>query len=257
MQTMVESVRKGGVLTPAVVRPKDDGRYELVSGHRRKFAAALAGLAVLPVIVREMTRDEAVIAMIDANLQREVILPSEKAFSYKMKLEALKRQGQRTDLTSTQVAGKLRGKESAEIVGEATGESKDTVRRYIRLTELVPALLQLVDEGKIAFNPAINLSYLQKKEQDTLLEAVQAQDATPSLAQAMKLKLLSQEGKLTPEGIHAVMREEKPNQVEQFRISKAKLSKYFPAETPAKQMEDTFIKALEQYRQREKRREGR
>ena len=253
MQTMAASIREVGIQTPLIVRPKEDGHYELVSGHRRKFAAALAGSETLPCIVREMTRDEAVIAMIDANLQREVILPSEKAFSYKMKLDALSRQGKRTDLTSVPVAQKLT---SRQIVAEKAGESQDQVRRYIRLTALISALLQMVDDDKMAFRPAVELSYLQKTEQEILLEAMQAQDATPSLAQAIKMKQFSQEGKLTPEVIQSIMAEEKPNQVEQVKISKAKITKYFPEGTPAQKMEDIIIKALEQYWQREKRREG-
>jgi len=254
----VESVKAVGIQTPVIARLIEGGRFELVSGHRRKFAAALAGLDVLPVIVREMTRDEAIVAMVDANLQREVILPSEKAFSYKMKLEALSRQGERTDLTSTQVAGKLRGKESAEVVGEATGESKDTVRRYIRLTELCPTLLQLVDDGKISFSPAVYLSHLQENEQTALLDAMQAQDATPSTAQALKMKQFSQEGKLTPEVIQSVMMEEKPNQVEQFRMPMPKISKLFAPGTSAQKMEDTIVKAVPFYLQhlREKKRDA-
>jgi len=257
MESMVESVRKSGVLTPAVARPKDDGRYELVSGHRRKFAAALAGLETLPVIVREMTRDEAIIAMVDANMQREVILPSEKAFSYKMKMEALSRQGQRTDLTSPPVEGKLTKRcESADIVGEKSGDSREQVRRYIRLTSLAPALLQMVDDGKIAFRPAVELSYLQENEQAELLEAMQAQDATPSLAQAIKMKQFSQDGKLTPEVILSVMMEEKPNQREKITFSSDKFKSYFKPGTPVQTMEQTILKALELYRKHERKREG-
>jgi len=259
MESMVESVRKSGVLTPAVARPKDDGRYELVSGHRRKFAAALAGLETLPVIVREMTRDEAIIAMVDANMQREAILPSEKAFSYKMKLEALSRQGQRTDLTSPPVEGKLTKRcESADIVGEKSGDSREQVRRYIRLTFLAAALLQLVDDGKIAFRPAVELSYLQENEQAELLEAMQAQDATPSLAQAQKMKKFSQEGQLSEAVILSIMEEEKPNQKEQFKMPMERVSKLFAPGTPAQTMADTIVKAVPFYlqRQREKKRDG-
>ena len=254
MSAMEQSIRTVGIQTPLIARRKDDGRYELISGHRRKFAAVLAGRETLPCIIRETTRDEAIIAMIDANLQREVILPSEKAFSYKMKLEAIKRQGERTDLTSTQVARKSRGKESAEIVGEVAGDGKDTVRRYIRLTELHPELLQLVDSGRIKFNPAVYLSYLWEEEQVALLETIQSEEATPSIAQAIKMKQFSEEGKLTPEVIQSIMAEEKPNQVEQFKIPKAKVVQFFAPGTPAKDMEAIMIKALEQYRQREKRR---
>ncbi len=252
MQAIAESIRKSGVLTPAVARQKEDGRFELVSGHRRKFAAALAGLETLPVIVREMTRDEAVIFMVESNFQRETILPSEKAFAYKMRLDAMKRQGQRTDLTSAPVAGKLTGKESAEVIGEASGDGKDTVRRYIRLTSLLPEILHLVDDSKIAFRPAVELSYLRENAQAALLEAMQAQDATPSLAQALKMKKFSQESKLTPEVIQSVMMEEKPNQVEQFKMPKAKISKFFAPGTPVQKMEDVIIKALELYRQRQR-----
>ena len=275
MAAMVESVRVSGVLTPAVARLKEDGtrsvsqngerpseareRYELVSGHRRKFAALQAGLETLPVIVREMTHDEAVVLMVDANLQREAVLPSEKAFSYKMKMEALSRQGQRTDLTSPPVEGKLKKRcESADIVGEKSGDSREQVRRFIRLTSLVPALLQLVDDGKIAFRPAVELSYLQENEQAALLEAMQAQDATPSLAQAIKMKQFSQEGKLTPEVILSVMMEEKGNQKEKITFSTDKFKSYFKPGTPVQTMEQTIIKALDLYRQRqrEKKREG-
>jgi ParB family chromosome partitioning protein len=194
-----------------------------------------------------MTRDEAVIAMVDANMQREVILPSEKAFSYKMKLEALKRQGQRTDLTSSPMEPKLR---SDEKVAQDSGDSRAQIQRFIRLTSLIPALLQLVDEGKIAFRPAVELSYLQETEQTALLEAIEAEAATPSLAQAQKMKRFSQEGKLTPEVIQSVMQEEKPNQVEQFKMPMAKISRFFPPGTPAQKKEDTIVKALELYRQR-------
>ena len=253
MRAMSASIREVGIQTPLIVRPKDDGRFEIISGHRRKFAAALAGRETLPCIVREMTRDEAIIAMIDANLQREVILPSEKAFSYKMKLDALKRQGKRTDLTSSQVGTKLR---SDEKVAQDAGESRNQVQRYIRLTELHPELLQLVDSSRIKFNPAVYLSYLWEEEQAALLEAIQSEDATPSVAQAIKMKRFSEEGKLTSEVIQSIIAEEKPNQVEQFKIPKAKIIQFFAPETSAKDMEAIVIKALEQYRQKEKRREG-
>lgn len=257
MAAMVESVQTVGIQTPLIVRPVEDGRYEIISGHRRKFAAALARLESLPCIVREMTRDEAIIAMVDANMQREVILPSEKAFSYKMKLDAMKRQGKRTDLTSTQVARKLRGKESAEMVGEAAGDRKDTVRRYIRLIELLPELLQLVDSGRIKFSPAVYLSYLQEEEQAALLDAIQSEDATPSVAQALKMKQFSEESRLTPEVIQSIMMEEKPNQKEQFKMPKERISKFFAPGTPAQKMEDTIVKALELYRQRQRDKDAR
>jgi len=255
MQSMVESVKAVGIQTPAIARQKEDGRYELISGHRRKMAATLAALKTMPLIVRELSRDEAVIAMVDANLQRETILPSEKAMSYKMKQDAMKRQGQRTDLTSSPVARKLSGKETAEIIGETAGDSKDQVYRYIRLTELIPPLLQMVDEGKIAFRPAVELSYLQKPEQASLVDTMQCEDATPSLAQSIKMKQFSQEHRLNEDVILSIMSEEKPNQKEQFKMSREKIIRYFPAGTPAQKIEETIIKALELYRKRERSRD--
>ena len=255
MQNMVESVRKFGVLTPAVARQKEDGRYELISGHRRKRACELAGIDTLPVIVRQMSRDEAIIFMIDSNLQREVILPSEKAFSYKMKLEAMKRQGQRSDLTSDPMGRKLQGKESVEIIGDAAGESRNQIRRYIRLTELIPPILQMVDDNNMAFRPAVELSYLPKEEQQSLLDTMEYEDCTPSLAQAIKIKQFSQEGRLNGDVILSILSEEKPNQKEQFKIPKERISKYFPTGTPAQKIEDTIIKALELYRKRQRDRE--
>ena len=252
MQTMAESVKAVGVLTPAVARQKEDGRYELVSGHRRKHACELAGVDTMPVIVREMTHDEAVIFMVESNFQREAILPSEKAFAYKMRLDAMKRQGQRTDLTCVPVAHKSENPRSRAVLAEKAGESQDQIRRFIRLTSLMPPLLQMVDDGKIAFRPAVELSYLQKEEQEALLEAMEAEAATPSLAQAIKMKQFSQGGKLAPEVIQSVMMEEKPNQVEQFKMPKAKISQFFAPGTPAQKMEDTIVKALELYRQRQR-----
>ena len=255
MQSMVESVKAVGIQTPAIARQKEDGRYELISGHRRKMAATLAALKTMPLIVRELSRDEAVIAMVDANLQRETILPSEKAMSYKMKQDAMKRQGQRTDLTSSPVARKLSGKETAEIIGETAGDSKDQVYRYIRLTELIPPLLQMVDEGKIAFRPAVELSYLQKPEQASLVDTMQCEDATPSLAQSIKMKQFSQERRLNEDVILSIMSEEKPNQKEQFKMPREKIIRYFPVGTPAQKIEETIIKALELYRKRERSRD--
>ena len=255
MQNMVESVQKFGVLTPAVARQKEDGRYELVSGHRRKRACDLAGIDTLPVIVRQMSRDEAIIFMVDSNLQREVILPSEKAFSYKMKLEAMKRQGQRTDLTSPPLADKLKGKVSAAVLAEQVGESKDQIWRYIRLTALIPPILQIVDDNKMAFRPAVEISYLPKEEQQSLLDTMEYEDCTPSLAQAVKMKQFSQEGRLNGDVILSILSEEKPNQKEQFKIPKERISKYFPTGTPAQKIEDTIIKALELYRKRQRDRE--
>lgn len=218
MDQLVESVKSRGIITPITLRKKDDGRYEIVSGHRRKKACELAGLETVPAEIKELTRDEAIILMVESNLQRSVILPSEKAFAYKMKLEAVKRQGQRTDLTSTPVAGKSRNAESADLVGETLGESGDQVRRYIRLTSLEPELLQMVDEGKIAMRPAVELSYLNDIEQQDLVPAMELADATPSHAQAIKMRKFSQEGKLTPEVIESIMCEEKPNQKEKISI---------------------------------------
>ena len=248
MAEMVESVRKYGVLVPALVRPKEDGGYEMVAGHRRKFAAALAELTEIPCIVRNLTDDEATIIMVDSNLQRETILPSEKAFAYKMKLDAMKRQGQRSDLTSTPVVSKSR---SNEELGQKNGDSREQVRRYIRLTELIPSVLQMVDDGKIAFRPAVELSYLSKEQQESLYSTMECEDCTPSLAQAIKMKEFSKDGKLTDEVILSIMQEEKPNQKEQFKMPKERISKYFAPGTPAQKIEDTIIKALDMYRKRQ------
>jgi len=257
MTAMVESVKAVGVQTPAIARQKEDGRYELVSGHRRKQAATLAGLDTLPVIVRQMSRDGAIIALVDANLQREIILPSEKALSYKMKLDAMKRQGRRTDLTSVPVAQKLEGKTSRQLIAEKAGESQDQVRRYIRLTELIPQILSMVDEGKMAFRPAVELSYLPAGQQRALLETMQTDEATPSLAQAIKMKKFSLDGKLNEDVILSIMSEEKPNQKEKVSIPRERLSKYFPEGTTPQKIEDTIIKALELWRQRERNRDAR
>ena len=252
MQEMAQSVKEYGVLVPALVRPKEGGGYEMVAGHRRKAASELAGVETIPCIVRSLTDDEATIIMVDSNLQRERILPSEKAFAYKMKLEAMRRQGQRNDLTSPPLAGKLKGKESAEIIGDAAGESKDQVRRYIRLTELESPILDMVDENKIAFRPAVELSYLPKEQQKTLFDTMESEDCTPSLAQAIKMKQFSQEGRLNEDVILSILSEEKPNQKEQFKMPRERISKYFPPGTPAQKIEDTIIKALELYRRRQR-----
>ena len=252
MAEMVDSIRKYGVLVPALVRPKEDGGYEMVAGHRRKFAAALAELTEIPCIVRNLTDDEATIIMVDSNLQRETILPSEKAFAYKMKLDAMKRQGQRTDLTSATKLQKSAGKTSREILAEQAGESHEQIRKYIRLTLLIPELLQMVDDGKIAFSPAVEFSYLKEQEQRSLLDTMELEDCTPSVAQAKKLKQFSQDGKLTDEVILSIMQEDKPNQKEQFKMPKERISKYFAPGTPAQKIEDTIIKALELYRKRER-----
>ena len=252
MAEMVESVRKYGVLVPALVRPKEDGGYEMVAGHRRKFAATLAELSEIPCIVRNLTDDEATIIMVDSNLQRETILPSEKAFAYKMKLEAMKRQGQRSDLTSTPLVSKSR---SNEELGQKNGDSREQVRRFIRLTELIPPVLDMVDSGKIAFRPAVELSYLSKEQQQSLYDTMECEDCTPSLAQAIKMKEFSRDGKLSAEVILSIMQEEKPNQREQFKMPKERISKYFAPGTPAQKIEDTIIKALELYRRRERQRD--
>ena len=252
MAEMVDSVKQYGVLVPALVRPKADGGYEMVAGHRRKCAATLAGITEMPCIVRNLTDDEATIIMVDSNLQRETILPSEKAFAYKMKLEAMKRQGQRSDLTSTPLVSKSR---SNEELGQKNGDSREQVRRFIRLTELIPPVLDMVDSGKIAFRPAVELSYLSKEQQQSLYDTMECEDCTPSLAQAIKMKEFSRDGKLTEEVILSIMQEEKPNQREQFKMPKERISKYFAPGTPAQKIEDTIIKALELYRRRERQRD--
>lgn len=238
MDELVESVRTHGILSPLLARPKGDG-YELVSGHRRRLAAQKLGLPTVPVLVLEMTDDEAVILMVDSNLQRENLLPSEKAFAYRMKLEAMKHQGK---ATSRQVVGKL---ESADEVGQVNGESGRTIQRYIRLTNLVPPLLQMVDDGRIAFSPAVELSYLTRDEQAELWDLIGREDATPSLSQALRMKQLSREAKLTPEVLYAILTEEKPNQKEQVRIKTESLRKYFPRNYSAQQMEREIMKLLE------------
>ena len=238
MDELVESIRVHGVLSPLLARPKGES-YELVSGHRRRLAAQKLGLPTVPVLVREMTDDEAVILMVDSNLQRENLLPSEKSFAYKMKLEAMKHQGK---ATSRQVVGKL---ESADEVGQVNGESGRTIQRYIRLTNLVPPLLQMVDDGRIAFSPAVELSYLTRDEQAELWDLIGREDATPSLSQALRIKQLSRAAKLTPEVLYAILTEEKPNQKEQVRIKTESLRKYFPRNYSAQQMEREIIKLLE------------
>lgn len=252
MADMAESVKQYGVLVPALVREKPEGGYEMIAGHRRRMASELAEKKEIPCIVRNLTDDEAIIIMVDSNLQREQILPSEKAFAYKLKLDAMKRQGKRTDLTSEPVAWKLKGKESAEILGQQVGESKDTIRRYIRLTELITPILDMVDSGKIAIRPAVELSYLPKEQQTILLDTMQLEDCTPSHAQAIKMRKFADEGRLNEDVILSILSEEKGNQKEQFRMPKERISRYFSPGTPAKQMEDTIVKALELYRKRER-----
>ena len=249
MRDMAESVKQYGVLSPAIARPLPDGGYELVSGHRRKRACELAGLETMPVIVRELDDDAAAILVVDSNLQREGLLPSERAFAYKLKLEALRHQGERTDLTSRQVVDKLK---AADRVGEDVGESARQVQRYIRLTELIPPLLDMVDERKIAFNPAYELSFLKQDEQRLLLDAMDSEQATPSLSQAQRLKQFSQRGELTAEAMRAIMSEEK-KEAEHITIKGDTLRKYFPASYTPKRMEETIIKLLEQWQKRRKR----
>ena len=255
MAEMADSVRQYGVLVPALVRPKADGGYEMVAGHRRKCAAMLAGITEMPCIIRNLTDDEATIIMVDSNLQRETILPSEKAFAYKMKLEAMKRQGQRSDLTSAPLEPKLKGSRSNEELAASSPDSRSQIQRYIRLTELIPPVLDMVDSGKIAFRPAVELSYLSKEQQQSLYDTMECEDCTPSLAQAIKMKEFSRDGKLTEEVILSIMQEEKPNQREQFKMPKERISKYFAPGTPAQKIEDTIIKALELYRRRERQRD--
>lgn len=244
MAEMVDSVKQYGVLVPALVRPKADGGYEMVAGHRRKCAATLAGITEMPCIVRNLTDDEATIIMVDSNLQRETILPSEKAFAYKMKLEAIKRQGQRSDLTSTPLVSKSR---SNEELGQKNGDSREQVRRYIRLTELIPPILDMVDSGKIAFRPAVELSYLSKEQQQSLYATMECEDCTPSLAQAIKMKEFSRDGKLSAEVILSIMQEEKPNQREKPAFRDERITRLIPKSIPRGQETDFVIRALEFY----------
>ena len=246
LMDMAESIARLGVHTPCLVRPRKDGGYELLSGHRRKAASMIAGKDTLPIIVRDIDDDTATILVVDGNIQRETILPSEKAKAYKMKLEAIKRQGERSDLTSTQLAGKL---ESADIIGKTANISGDTVRRYIRLTELIPPLLQMVDDKKMAFNPAVELSYLSKELQTDLFDVIQAEECTPSLSQAQRMKAAAQKGILDRNGMELVMQEEKPQQ-NNITIKGNKLDQYIPRDYTPKQREDFIIKACEYYHKR-------
>ena len=242
MQDTVDSVREYGVLVPAIARPDPDGGYELIAGHRRHYASELAGKETMPVIVRDLDDDAATIIMVDSNLQREELLPSERAFAYKMKLEAIRHQGKRQELTSSQVGMKL---QALDIVGQQAGDSRNQVHRFIRLTELIPELLDMVDERKIAFNPAVELSYLKKEEQTLLLEAMDSEQATPSLSQAQRLKKFSQQKMLSLDVMRAVMSEEKKNDLDRVTLKNETLRKYFPKSYTPKQMEDTIIKLLE------------
>ena len=258
MNQLVQSVKERGVITPITLRQKEDGRYEIVSGHRRRKACELAGLERVPAEIKELSRDEAIILMVESNLQRSIILPSEKAFSYKMRLEAMKRQGQRTDLTLSPVGTK--SGRSSEVITAETGDSRNQIYRYIRLTELIPELLDMVDENKIAFRPAVELSYLTETEQHNLLNSISYNDATPSLPQAIRLKEFSKAGKLSAEVIEAILGEEKPNQKEKISFKAERLRPYIPSTVPLEKTEDYIIKALEYYQrvqERKKREQAR
>lgn len=257
MLEMADSVKQYGVLVPALVRPKADGGYEMIAGHRRKKASELAGNETMPCIIRTLDDDAAIVAMVDSNLQRESILPSEKAFAYKMKLDAMKRQGERTDLTCVQVGHKLTGVKSRDILAEQMGESRNQISRYIRLTELIPTLLDMVDEKQIAFNPAVELSYLTEKEQQDLFTTMQSEECTPSLVQAQHMKKLSQEGRLNVDVIFSILTEEKPNQKEKLNIQRERIDRFFPSGFSEKQKEDLIVQLLESWykkRQREQER---
>ena len=263
MEQMVESVRERGVLSPVLVRPMPDGSYQMVSGHRRKLASELAGLPTVPCIVRELTDDEAIIIMVDSNLQRERVLPSEKAFAYKMRLDAMNRQAGRPSKNNLTPVVSEKSPRTNEQLAAQVGESREQIRRYIRLTNLVPELLNMVDNSvlkekgtlQMALRPAVELSYLPENEQNALLEVMEGEDCTPSHAQAIKIRDFSEKGKLNPDVILSIMQEEKPNQVEQFKMPRNRIDKFFPAGTPAQKIEDTIVKALEMYRKRERGRE--
>lgn len=254
MMEMAESVKQYGVLVPAIVREKAEGGYEMIAGHRRRMASELAEQKEMPCFVRDLTDDESIVIMVDSNLQREKILPSEKAFAYKMKLEAMKRQGQRTDLTSVPVGQKL-GQTSREILASKSPDSNTQIQRYIRLTELIPSILDMVDEGEIAMRPAVEISYLLKTEQEILLDTMQQQDCTPSYAQAIKMRKFSEEGRLNEDVVLSILSEEKGNQKERFSMPRERISKFFSAGTPKEKIEDTIVKALELYRKRERSKE--
>ena len=257
MQRTVESVAQFGVLAPALARPRSEGGYELVAGHRRMRASELAGLETMPVIIRQMDDDTATIAMVDSNLQRETLLPSERAFAYKMKMEAMKHQGERTDLTSGQLGRKSDGKESRELIAEQTGESARQVQRFINLTNLIPELLDMVDRKEIAFNPAVELSFLKKEEQKGFLEAMDYGQSTPSLSQAQRIKKLSQAGMCTQEAMNTIMNEEKKSELDTDTLKNDVLRKYFPRSYTPKQMQDTIIRLLEQWQKKRQRDQSR
>lgn len=250
MEDLIESIKEYGVIEPLIVRNREKGGYEIVSGHRRKYACEKAGKTEVPVLVRDMDKNMAIITLVDSNLQRSDILPSEKAFAYKMKLGAIKHQGKRNDLTSFQVGNKLSGKTSAEIIADETGNSKTNIYRYIRLTELIKPLLQLVDDNKMALSPAVEISYLKEQEQKDLLETIESEDCTPSYSQAIRMKELSKQNKLDMDAIFNIMIEQKPNQKEQIRFKVEKLKSYFPKGYSTKQMEDVIEKLLKQYKQK-------
>lgn len=255
MQETADSIREYGVLVPAIARPDPNGGYELIAGHRRHRASQLAGKETMPVIIRELDDDAATIIMVDSNLQRETLLPSERAFAYKMKLEAMKHQGERVDLTCAQVGHKLEGKKSRDILAEQVGQSRNQVQRYIRLTELIPELLELVDEHKIALNPAYELSFLKKEEQTKLLDAMESEQTTPSLSQAQRLKKFSQEGHLSLDVMRAILSEEKKSEVDRVTLTGDTLRKYFPKSYTPQRMQNTIIKLLEQWQRRQKEQE--
>ena len=252
MEKLMESIKTYGVLTPIIVRKKENERYEVISGHRRKRACELLGIDVIQVILKDMTQEEAIIAMVDSNLQREKILPSEKARAYKMKSEAMKRQGMRTDLTCAPMEHKSIGNKTRDIIAKENGESREQIRRYIRLTELISGILEMVDEGKIAFRPAVEISYLKKEQQEDLLEMIKSEEVAPSLSQAIKMKELIQNEKLDMDKIFEIMTEEKKNQVEKVKIAVNKLDKYFPRGTPPARIEESIIRALEYYQARKR-----
>lgn len=255
MEDLIESIKEYGVIEPLIVRNREKGGYEIVSGHRRKYACEKAGKTEVPVLVRDMDKNMAIITLVDSNLQRSDILPSEKAFAYKMKLGAIKHQGKRNDLTSFQVGNKLSGKTSAEIIADETGNSKTNIYRYIRLTELIKPLLQLVDDNKMALSPAVEISYLKEQEQKDLLETIESEDCTPSYSQAIRMKELSRQNKLDMDTIFNIMTEQKPNQKEQIKFKVENLKGYFPKGYSTKQMEDVIENLLKQYKQRWKSRE--
>lgn len=250
MKDLIESIKEYGVIEPLIVRNREKGGYEIVSGHRRKYACEKAGKTEVPVLVRDMDKNMAIITLVDSNLQRSDILPSEKAFAYKMKLGAIKHQGKRNDLTSFQVGNKLSGKTSAEIIADETGNSKTNIYRYIRLTELIKPLLQLVDDNKMALSPAVEISYLKEQEQKDLLETIESEECTPSYSQAIRMKELSKQNKLDMDTIFNIMIEQKPNQKEQIKFKVDKLKDYFPKGYSTKQMEDVIENLLKQYKQR-------